>query len=661
MMMRQTRLFSAGLLLMLALFATMAKAQTTEQWWGYWTSPMGLQQVGELAHGSNVMGIRLTAQNTKAVGAKLHAIRFYISDKTSVVAARVWASSRQSAGYNLLDVEIPLGELKDLAHDGEPTTIVLDQPADLLQKGNAYANMYIGFDITMPETGSFTPCQMMASGQSTGVVNANLYDWKTVENTCGPLAMQLLISNDDIPATGATALIPEGLIVVGGEPFTVDIPIRNDGMEGLQRIDYEWLIDGMPSWEDSYTFAEPVNELDAMPTMPVTITPPSEATWHSLGLNILAVNGKDVGGLAEEKPMLVVDQLGEKRTVMEEFTGTWCPNCPRGTVGIENLTEIFGQRFIPIAVHNDDPMTIADYDGSQFRRSVTGAMGGFPAATVDRTFKCDPYMGYELRYEFNSDKIVAEALQRKAVADIEVTASWSSDGENAVDVRARTTYYYSSDECNHALTLVLTADGLTGDEAKWLQVNEFMGRTDLPEDMSRYVNGERRMKEIYNHVAVAVAGVENGISGSISTPLVSQQPQEFTQTLTFPASLRQDNMELRAVAMLIDTTTGQVVNAAVSEPLNLPTGIRNIEHSTLNIENCYDLQGRLVYRGYEGTSRGYEGTSRGYEGAKVRGYENSDEGNLAPSHPRTPAPSRFVPSMKKGIYIVGNKKLVFSR
>ena len=652
--MKQRKSIRIVTIIVLATLALCAKAQETQQWWGYWNTTMGLQQVGELARGNNVMGVRLTAQNTKAVGAKLHAIRFYISDNSSVVAARVWASSRQSAGFNLLDVEIPVGELKDLAHDGEPTTIVFDQPLDLLQKGNAYANMYLGFSITMPETGTFTPCQMMASGQSTGVANANLYDWKTVENTCGPLAMQLLISNDNIPETGATALIPEGLIVVGSEPFTVDVPIRNDGMEGLQRIDYEWLIDGMPSWENSYTFPEPVNELDATPTMPVTITPPSEATWHNLGLNILAVNGKSVGGLAEEMPMLVVDQLGEKRTVMEEFTGTWCPNCPRGTVGIENLTDIFGERFIPIAVHNDDPMTIADYDGSKFRRGVTGAMGGFPAATVDRTFKCDPYMGYELRYEFTSDKIVAEALQRKAVADIEVTASWSSDGENAVDVRARTTYYYNSDECNHALTLVLTADGLTGDEAKWLQVNEFMGRTDLPGDMSRYVNGERRMKEIYNHVAVAVAGVENGISGSISTPLVSRQPQEFTQTLTFPASLRQDDMQLRAVAMLIDTTTGQVVNAAVSEPLSLPTGILSIEHSTLNIQHCYDLQGRLVYRGYEGTSRGYEG-------AKVRGYENSDEGDLAPSHPRTPAPSRFVPSMKKGIYIVGNKKLVISR
>ncbi len=53
-------------------------------------------------------------------------------------------------------------------------------------------------------------------------------------------------------------------------------------------------------------------------------------------------------------------------------------------------------------------------------------------------------------------------------------------------------------------------------------------------------------------------------------------------------------------------------------------------------------------RGYENKDRGYEGTGvrgydRGYEGTGVRGYENtsvsSDKANLAPSHPRTPAPS----------------------
>ena len=41
--------------------------------------------------------------------------------------------------------------------------------------------------------------------------------------------------------------------------------------------------------------------------------------------------------------------------------------------------------------------------------------------------------------------------------------------------------------------------------------------------------------------------------------------------------------------------------------------------------------------------------NRGYEGTEVRGYENSSEGeksNLAPSHPRTPAPSRILPLSK---------------
>ena len=60
----------------------------------------------------------------------------------------------------------------------------------------------------------------------------------------------------------------------------------------------------------------------------------------------------------------------------------------------------------------------------------------------------------------------------------------------------------------------------------------------------------------------------------------------------------------------------------------------------------------------EGNSRGYEGNSRGYEGTGVRGCENQrsaptgkanslvegEEGNLAPSHPRTPAPSNTTPA-----------------
>jgi len=77
----------------------------------------------------------------------------------------------------------------------------------------------------------------------------------------------------------------------------------------------------------------------------------------------------------------------------------------------------------------------------------------------------------------------------------------------------------------------------------------------------------------------------------------------------------------------------------------IPTGVVAIDNGQLTNDNygsVYDLQGRLV--------------SRGYEGTWVRGYENSNnahEGNLAPSHHSTPAPS-----MKNGIYIINGKKYI---
>ena len=71
----------------------------------------------------------------------------------------------------------------------------------------------------------------------------------------------------------------------------------------------------------------------------------------------------------------------------------------------------------------------------------------------------------------------------------------------------------------------------------------------------------------------------------------------------------------------------------------------------------------------EESFRGYEGSCRGCEGTGVRGYENSlverlrvgelcsgmgEEGNLAPSHPRTPAPSKPLPVIIGGIAIGGD-------
>ena len=48
--------------------------------------------------------------------------------------------------------------------------------------------------------------------------------------------------------------------------------------------------------------------------------------------------------------------------------------------------------------------------------------------------------------------------------------------------------------------------------------------------------------------------------------------------------------------------------------------------------------------------------NRGCEGAKVRGYENSDEGNLAPSHPRTSAPPKVITPPKVIALLSGSRR-----
>ena len=92
----------------------------------------------------------------------------------------------------------------------------------------------------------------------------------------------------------------------------------------------------------------------------------------------------------------------------------------------------------------------------------------------------------------------------------------------------------------------------------------------------------------------------------------------------------------------------------------IPTGIGNEELRMKNEEwrgGIYDLMGRLVSRGYEGTEvRGYENSidSRSEErGARSENSNEALDSNLAPSHPRA-----SVPSMKKGIYIMNGKKII---
>ncbi len=294
-----------------------------------------------------------------------------------------------------------------------------------------------------------------------------------------------------------------------------------------------------------------------------------------------------------------------RRAVVEEFTGTWCGNCPRGIVALQRLAQDFGDRVICIAVHqgSEEPMEIATYP------ELVPGTGGVPACMVNRGPKLDPYSGSGTKgyYHYGIDADVEAALNEPAEAGIELTAQWND--ANLWDVRftTTTTFGIDSNDAPYRLAFVLLEDGLKGEGKNWVQKNYFSiaagyddSKNYVDDDMKYWREAPYEVKGVeYNHVAVQSLGIKNGINGSISSPIVKDKPQTYSGLVTtLNNKVIQDKSSLSAVAMLMDTRTGKIVNAVKTAVLPYDTnGIETFKDERLKMKDSpvYDLQGRRVH------------------------------------------------------------------
>ena len=293
----------------------------------------------------------------------------------------------------------------------------------------------------------------------------------------------------------------------------------------------------------------------------------------------------------------------ERRAVVEEYTGTWCGYCPRGIVGLKRLDEQFGDRCIIIAVHTGmgrtEPMQIVAYPD-------IAPTGGVPTCTVNRGPEVDPYSGSMTRgaYHYGLDVDVAAVLDQPAEAGVELTAEWADAQQWDVRFTATTTFSTDSPTAPYRLAFVLMEDGLTGTGRDWAQVNYYStagGATPyVDDDMKSWSDAGGYVTDmVYDHVPVNTLGIRQGIQGSIAAPLVKGQPQTFTQLVTtLNQKVIQQKDRLYAVALLLNTETGRIVNAARAaiQPYGSTVAIAEIENRKSVNRKYYDLQGRQLDR-----------------------------------------------------------------
>ena len=103
-------------------------------------------------------------------------------------------------------------------------------------------------------------------------------------------------------------------------------------------------------------------------------------------LSLLAVV---LGSCTEIPP--VVPALGDRKVLVEEFTGVRCVNCPAGASELENLKGIYGERLVIVSIHAGDfspPFTDSRFDfrtaeGDALEKRL-GAPLGYPTAVINR-------------------------------------------------------------------------------------------------------------------------------------------------------------------------------------------------------------------------------------------------------------------------------------
>lgn len=173
-----------------------------------------------------------------------------------------------------------------------------------------------------------------------------------------------------------------------GQEFPITGKIRNTGTSTINSFKvtvengsevYEGEFTGLDIKSlDFYTFTmtDKVNIQQGLSTMKATVKDVNASGDDDDDFN--NINATQIRGYlpAQHKGVLV-----------EEGTGTWCGYCPRGAVFMDSLSHLYPGHFVPVAVHNADPMTVTDYDAG------VGAFPGFtgyPGAIVNRVQVVDP-------------------------------------------------------------------------------------------------------------------------------------------------------------------------------------------------------------------------------------------------------------------------------
>lgn len=385
----------------------------------------------------------------------------------------------------------------------------------------------------------------------------------------------------------------------------IKLTLLNRGYNGIKSIDYSYSV-GDKKGSDRLTLDAPIPAyLNASTEFTITLPAIQSKGKYPVTFSIDKVNGEANSETATaNSSMAIYNKLPKHRPVMEEFTGTWCQNCPRGWIALEVMARLHPD-FIALAYHSGDVMQVID---QKLFLGFDTENPSYPMANIDRVYTdIDPYYGADMT-PFGIEKLWKKQAEILAPASLETEAAFTPDGKN---IKAKAIQEFpeaANDADKYSVEFVLVTDGLHGEGQAWeqsnyLEDNDTQSNYPFPEANIFFAGSSSIPNMHYNDVVVATTRLLNGL---IKLPAKVEEEKAFSiegeianvdsikNKSGFP--IIQDSKNLRIVALLLNEK-GKIMNGAKVKVTGYETtGIRNINTNAAeaDVPAIYNIQGHRL-------------------------------------------------------------------
>lgn len=447
-------------------------------------------------------------------------------------------------------------------------TLTLPEPYTIGSQG-----LYVGYQsqgqlvIGLSNTYNDNGCMILNS--------SGTWDNYAVGNNWAALAIRFTIEGNDLPTTIKISPIAP-IETLCENNHTTQVTVQNLTDRDIHSLSYEFWIDDHCSYSGDYTgtfLQSDITPLSATINTPLQYEGDREGRFF-----ITKINGEAVSSNKYQSttPVLAVSPSNAypRKIVFEEGTGTWCPWCVRGIIGMKEAAQLYPDHFIGIALHSGDEMdNHHNYNSLLYERFYT-----FPSCIVNRLSDIiiDPSTDYF--------KEMINKYKNSAHARIASTMYAADADTTSITINTETEFAYDTHyEYRIAYAIVENNVG------PYLQKNAYAGGSNGA--MGGFEKEPSYVSLYFNDVARGIYPSINGQAGSIPFGVKAHTPHANTYTLRLPSNIT-NKSNIEVIAMIIDQRTGVILNAdRCTYSDSTPIDIIDLSHSASQPQSIYSLNG----------------------------------------------------------------------